>query len=49
MSKLVRTITGKIDGDIVFTCTAVNDYKNFEGYSFQRNYGTTIFSFFVAL
>ena len=35
-------------GFFVLEHTPRNDYKNFEGYSFQRNYGTTIFSFFVA-
>lgn len=35
-------------GFFVLEHTPRNDYKTFEGYSFQRNYGTTIFSFFVA-
>ncbi|HEY0299545.1 MAG TPA: RsmD family RNA methyltransferase [Arachidicoccus sp.] len=34
------------DGSFVLEHTPRNDYKNFKGYSFQRNYGTTIFSFF---
>jgi 16S rRNA (guanine(966)-N(2))-methyltransferase RsmD len=38
----------KPGGFFVLEHTPRNDYKNFEGYSFQRNYGTTIFSFFVA-
>ena len=34
------------DGYFVLEHTPRNDYKGFKGYSFQRNYGTTIFSFF---
>ncbi len=34
------------DGILVLEHTPRNDYKNYEGYSFQRNYGTTVFSFF---
>lgn len=34
------------DGYFVLEHTPRNDYRNFKGYSFQRNYGTTIFSFF---
>ena len=41
--KLIKPV-----GFFVLEHTPRNDYKNFEGYSFQRNYGTTIFSFFVA-
>lgn len=33
-------------GYFVLEHTPRNDYKNFPGYVFQRNYGTTIFSFF---
>jgi len=33
-------------GYFVLEHTPRNDYKEFKGYSFQRNYGTTIFSFF---
>ncbi len=35
------------DGFFVLEHTPRNDYKNFAGYQFQRNYGTTIFSFFT--
>ena len=34
------------DGYFVLEHTPRNDYNNFKGYGFQRNYGTTIFSFF---
>lgn len=37
------------DGFFVLEHTPRNDYKNYNGYSFQRNYGTTIFSFFIPL
>lgn len=33
-------------GYFVLEHTPRNDYKKFPGYSFERNYGTTIFSFF---
>jgi 16S rRNA (guanine(966)-N(2))-methyltransferase RsmD len=33
-------------GYFVLEHTPRNDYKEFPGYSFERNYGTTIFSFF---
>jgi 16S rRNA (guanine(966)-N(2))-methyltransferase RsmD len=33
-------------GYFILEHTPRNDYTQFEGYSFQRNYGTTIFSFF---
>ena len=33
-------------GYFVLEHTPRNDYKDFKGYSFQRNYGTTVFSFF---
>ena len=35
-------------GYFVLEHTPRNNYEKFEGYSFHRNYGTTIFSFFVA-
>jgi 16S rRNA (guanine(966)-N(2))-methyltransferase RsmD len=33
-------------GYFILEHTPRNDYKEFPGYSFERNYGTTIFSFF---
>ncbi len=33
-------------GFFVLEHTPRNRYENFEGFSFQRNYGTTVFSFF---
>jgi len=35
------------DGFFVLEHTPRNSYENFEGFSFVRNYGTTLFSFFV--
>lgn len=35
------------DGFFVLEHTPRNDYKSYSGFSFQRNYGTTVFSFFV--
>ena len=35
------------DGFFVLEHTPRNNYEKFEGFSFQRNYGTTVFSFFV--
>ena len=35
------------DGIFVLEHTPRNDYKSFEKYSFEKNYGTTIFSFFI--
>ena len=35
------------DGFFVLEHTPRNDYKNYKGFSFQRNYGTTVFSFFI--
>jgi 16S rRNA (guanine966-N2)-methyltransferase len=35
-------------GFFVLEHTPRNGYEKFEGYSFQRNYGTTIFSFFTS-
>lgn len=34
------------DGFFVLEHTPRNDYKDYKGFSFQRNYGTTVFSFF---
>jgi 16S rRNA (guanine966-N2)-methyltransferase len=34
------------EGYFVLEHTPRNDYKKFAGYSFERNYGSTIFSFF---
>jgi 16S rRNA (guanine(966)-N(2))-methyltransferase RsmD len=34
------------DGIFVLEHTPRNAYENFAGFSFQRNYGTTVFSFF---
>jgi 16S rRNA (guanine(966)-N(2))-methyltransferase RsmD len=34
-------------GFFVLEHTPRNNYENFEGFSFQRNYGTTVFSFFI--
>jgi 16S rRNA (guanine966-N2)-methyltransferase len=34
------------EGYFVLEHTPRNNYEKFEGYSFQRNYGSTIFSFF---
>jgi len=39
-----KLLTNK--GYFVLEHTPRNDYKTYEGYSFQRNYGSTIFSFF---
>jgi 16S rRNA (guanine966-N2)-methyltransferase len=36
------------DGFFVLEHTPRNDYQKFDGFSFQRNYGTTVFSFFKA-
>lgn len=35
------------NGWFVLEHTPRNDYKTFEKYSFEKNYGTTIFSFFI--
>lgn len=35
------------DGIFVLEHTPRNNYKTFDKYSFEKNYGTTIFSFFV--
>ena len=34
------------EGYFILEHTPRNNYQNFPGYSFERNYGTTIFSFF---
>jgi 16S rRNA (guanine(966)-N(2))-methyltransferase RsmD len=34
------------EGYFILEHTPRNNYENFEGFSFQRNYGATIFSFF---
>ena len=34
------------DGYFVLEHTPRNDYEQYEGFSFKRNYGTTVFSFF---
>jgi len=34
-------------GYFVLEHTPRNNYETFEGFSFQRNYGTTVFSFFI--
>lgn len=36
------------EGFFVLEHTPRNDYRQYAGFSFQRNYGTTVFSFFVA-
>ncbi|MBV9962310.1 MAG: RsmD family RNA methyltransferase [Parafilimonas sp.] len=35
------------EGYFVLEHTPRNDYKNYKGFNFQRNYGTTVFSFFT--
>lgn len=35
------------DGIFVLEHTPRNNYKEFDGYRFEKNYGTTIFSFFM--
>lgn len=35
------------DGFFVLEHTPRNDYEKYKGFSFKRNYGTTVFSFFV--
>lgn len=51
IDELPRLITNQQmiapDGFFVLEHTPRNDYKNFDKYSFQKNYGTTIFSFFT--
>ncbi|MBX9733610.1 MAG: RsmD family RNA methyltransferase, partial [Chitinophagaceae bacterium] len=37
-----------VDGFFVLEHTPRNNYEKFEGFSFVRNYGTTLFSFFTA-
>lgn len=47
---LPKIIVGKKliapDGFFVLEHTPRNNYESFEGFQFQRNYGTTVFSFF---
>ena len=35
------------DGFFVIEHTPRNDYEKYNGFSFKRNYGTTVFSFFA--
>ena len=37
------------DGFFVLEHTPRNDYEKYKGFSFKRNYGTTIFSFFTPI
>src|SRR5690242_16437077 len=37
------------DGFFVLEHTPRNNFEKFEGFSFQRNYGTTVFSFFTPI
>lgn len=37
------------DGYFVLEHTPRNDYENYASFSFKRNYGTTVFSFFVSV
>lgn len=37
------------DGFFVLEHTPRNNYEKFDGFSFQRNYGTTVFSFFQSV
>jgi 16S rRNA (guanine(966)-N(2))-methyltransferase RsmD len=37
------------DGFFVLEHTPRNDYEKYKGFSFKRNYGTTIFSFFIPI
>ncbi len=39
----------KPNGYFVLEHTPRNNYQNFEGFSFVRNYGTTLFSFFKSI
>ncbi len=52
IDELPKTIVArgmiKTGGFFVLEHTPRNDYEKFDGFSFKRNYGTTIFSFFVA-
>ena len=53
IDELPKIIIGKNliadDGFFVLEHTPRNDYKNHKGFSFQRNYGTTVFSFFTPI
>ncbi|MEP6845268.1 MAG: RsmD family RNA methyltransferase [Panacibacter sp.] len=50
IEELPKTIVSKKliveDGFFVLEHTPRNNYEKFAGFSFQRNYGTTVFSFF---
>ena len=52
IDELPKTIVSKKlvlpKGIFVLEHTPRNNYEAFEGFSFQRNYGTTVFSFFTA-
>lgn len=37
----------KLNGIFVLEHTPRNHYESYKGFSFQRNYGTTVFSFFI--
>ena len=37
------------DGYFVLEHTPRNDYDNYKNFSFKRNYGTTVFSFFASI
>ena len=37
------------NGFFVLEHTPRNNYENYDGFSFKRNYGTTVFSFFVPI
>lgn len=45
--KIVEKQLLKKNGIFVLEHTPRNDYKTFHGYQMERNYGTTIFSFFT--
>ncbi len=45
--KIVEKQLLKKSGIFVLEHTPRNDYKTFHGYTMERNYGTTIFSFFT--
>jgi len=53
IDELPRIIVAKeliaADGFFILEHTPRNSYEKFNGFSFQRNYGTTIFSFFTAI
>jgi 16S rRNA (guanine(966)-N(2))-methyltransferase RsmD len=51
IDELPKIIAGKNliaeEGLFVLEHTPRNDYEKYEGFSFKRNYGTTVFSFFT--